>query len=46
VPEETTQLAKDVEIFQSTNEGKEQGDFVNYAWDNIGSFDDRERIFR
>ncbi|KAG4971090.1 hypothetical protein JHK85_037511 [Glycine max] len=34
--EETTQLEKDVE---------KQGDFVNYAWDNIGSFDDLDRIF-
>ncbi|XP_027355953.1 protein LNK2-like isoform X3 [Abrus precatorius] len=43
--EETTHLEKDVEIFQNTNEVKEQGDFVNYAWDNIGSFDDLDRIF-
>ncbi|TKY68256.1 hypothetical protein E2542_SST04492 [Spatholobus suberectus] len=34
--EETTQLEKDVE---------KQGDFVNYSWDNIGSFDDLDRIF-
>ncbi|KAK7314219.1 hypothetical protein VNO77_39432 [Canavalia gladiata] len=43
--EETAQLERDVENFQSANEGKEQGDFVNYAWDNIGSFDDLDRIF-
>ncbi|CAJ1978116.1 unnamed protein product [Sphenostylis stenocarpa] len=34
--EETTQLEKEVE---------KQGDFANYSWDNIGSFDDLDRIF-
>ncbi|WVZ01817.1 hypothetical protein V8G54_022623 [Vigna mungo] len=36
VTEETTQLEKDVE---------KQGEFANIAWDNIGSFDDLDRIF-
>ncbi|KAK7343143.1 hypothetical protein VNO80_26106 [Phaseolus coccineus] len=34
--EETTQLEKDVE---------KQGEFANFAWDNIGSFDDLDQIF-
>ena len=40
---------KGAQIFQSTEEGeegKEQGDFVDYGWANIGSFDDLDRIFR
>ncbi|XP_029128715.1 protein LNK2 isoform X2 [Cajanus cajan] len=43
--EETTQYEKDAEIFQNGHEGKEQGDFVDYGWANIGSFDDLDRIF-
>lgn len=43
---ESKQHEKDAEIFQSANEGKEQGDFVDYEWANIGSFDDLDRIFR
>ncbi|KAK4285390.1 hypothetical protein QN277_002093 [Acacia crassicarpa] len=43
--EETTQLGKDVEVFQHENEGKEQGDFGDYVWGNIRSFDDLDRIF-
>ncbi|XP_028785928.1 protein LNK2-like isoform X2 [Neltuma alba] len=43
--EETAQLGKDVGVFQIANEGKEQGDFGDYGWGNIGSFDDLERIF-
>ncbi|RDX69660.1 Protein LNK2 [Mucuna pruriens] len=35
--EETAHLEKDIE---------KHSDFVNYAWDNIGSFDDLDRIFR
>ncbi|XP_062093132.1 protein LNK2 [Humulus lupulus] len=38
------QLDKDAEIYPSSHEGKEQGDF-DYGWANIGSFDDFERIF-
>ncbi|MED6124465.1 hypothetical protein PIB30_059122 [Stylosanthes scabra] len=44
--EETTQLDKDAEVFQNAEEVKEQGDFVDYGWANIGSFDDLDRIFR
>ncbi|XP_054792341.1 protein LNK2-like isoform X2 [Prosopis cineraria] len=43
--EETAQLGKDVEVFQSSNEGKEQGDYGDYGWGNMGSFDDFDRIF-
>ncbi|XP_050154830.1 protein LNK2-like isoform X2 [Malus sylvestris] len=42
---EAIQLDKDGEIFQNSNEGKEQGDIVDYGWANIGSFDDLDRIF-
>ncbi|KAE8669887.1 hypothetical protein F3Y22_tig00112215pilonHSYRG00222 [Hibiscus syriacus] len=42
---EMTELSKDPENFQNPNEGKEQGDFVDYSWANIGSFDDLDRIF-
>ncbi|PON98818.1 agglutinin-like protein [Trema orientale] len=38
-------LDKDAEIYQGSHEGKEQGDFVDYGWANIGSFDDFDRIF-
>ncbi|KAE9620901.1 hypothetical protein Lalb_Chr01g0007921 [Lupinus albus] len=43
--EETIQHEKDVETFQGTHEGKEQVDFVDYGWANIGSFDDLDQIF-
>ncbi|KAF7824700.1 protein LNK2-like isoform X1 [Senna tora] len=43
--EETAQLGKDAEVFQNAHDGKEQGDFVDYGWGNIGSFDDLDRIF-
>lgn len=39
-------LEADAEIFQNTHEDREQGDFVDYEWANIGSFDDFDRIFR
>ncbi|KAB2627428.1 hypothetical protein D8674_021046 [Pyrus ussuriensis x Pyrus communis] len=42
---EGIQLDKDGEIFQNSNEGKEQGDLVDYGWANIGSFDDLDQIF-
>ncbi|KAK8671327.1 hypothetical protein V6N13_037923 [Hibiscus sabdariffa] len=29
----------------SSKNGKDQGDFVDYSWANIGSFDDLDRIF-
>ncbi|KAH8512682.1 hypothetical protein H0E87_006102 [Populus deltoides] len=38
-------LDKDTEIFQNPHDGKEQGDFVDYGWASIGSFDDLDRIF-
>ncbi|KAM1157289.1 hypothetical protein FF1_027903 [Malus domestica] len=37
------QLDKD--FFQNSNEGKEQGDLVDYGWANIGSFYDLDQIF-
>ena len=43
---EIAQLDKDLEIFQNNDGGKEQGDFIDYGWANIGSFDDLDRIFR
>ncbi|XP_024021106.1 protein LNK2 isoform X2 [Morus notabilis] len=39
------QLDKDDEIYQNSHEVKEQGNFVDYGWANIGSFDDFDRIF-
>ncbi|KAK9282629.1 hypothetical protein L1049_010848 [Liquidambar formosana] len=41
----TAQLDKDCEIFQNRHEDKEQSDFIDYGWANIGSFDDLDRIF-
>ncbi|XP_008446936.2 protein LNK2 isoform X2 [Cucumis melo] len=38
-------MTKGAPNFQSTEEGKEQADFVDYGWANIGSFDDLDRIF-
>ncbi|KAF9686396.1 hypothetical protein SADUNF_Sadunf03G0154200 [Salix dunnii] len=38
-------LDKDTEIFQNPHECKAQGDFVDYGWASIGSFDDLDRIF-
>ncbi|KAL2491744.1 dentin sialophosphoprotein-related [Abeliophyllum distichum] len=42
--DETVQLDKESENFQNQTEGKE-GDFVDYGWENIGSFDDLDGIF-
>lgn len=42
----TAAMTKGAPNFQSTEEGKEQADFVDYGWANIGSFDDLDRIFR
>lgn len=44
--EEAAQPVKDGENFQNVQEGKEQGDLIDYSWANIGSFDDLDRIFR
>ncbi|XP_057807826.1 protein LNK2 isoform X3 [Salvia miltiorrhiza] len=43
--DETAQFKKDSEIFENPPEDGEQGDFVDYGWANIGSFDDLDRIF-
>lgn len=42
----TDQLDEDAGTHRNSYEGKEQGDFVDYGWANIGSFDDFDRIFR
>lgn len=34
------------EIFQKQQVDGEQSDFIDYGWDNIGSFDDLDKIFR
>ncbi|KAG9150678.1 hypothetical protein Leryth_008140 [Lithospermum erythrorhizon] len=41
---ETSRLHVSSEIFQNQQDD-EQGNFVNYGWDNIGNFDDLEKIF-
>ncbi|KAJ7982325.1 protein LNK2-like isoform X1 [Quillaja saponaria] len=41
---ETADLVKDAELYQSTTEDKEQSDFVDYSWTDVGSFDDLDRI--
>ncbi|KAK9912890.1 hypothetical protein M0R45_036724 [Rubus argutus] len=41
--DEANQLDKGAELFQNSNEAKEQ--FVDYGWANIGSFDDLDQIF-
>ncbi|GFP92448.1 hypothetical protein PHJA_001389000 [Phtheirospermum japonicum] len=43
--DETAQFDKDSGIFENPPKGGEQGDFVDYEWANIGSFDDLDRIF-
>ncbi|KAH6824594.1 hypothetical protein C2S53_010408 [Perilla frutescens var. hirtella] len=43
--DETAKFKKDSEIFENPSEDGEQGDFVDYDWGNIGSFDDLDRIF-
>ncbi|CAA0808946.1 Unknown protein [Striga hermonthica] len=45
VPDEMAQLDKDSGIFENPAEEREDGDFVDYGWANIGSFDDLDRIF-
>lgn len=46
LPEKTSELGKGSDIFHSSDESKEQGDFDDYSWANIGSFDDLDRMFR
>ncbi|KAL1212528.1 Protein LNK2 [Cardamine amara subsp. amara] len=43
--EKTSELGKGPDIFHSTDESKEQVDFDEYGWANIGSFDDLDRMF-
>lgn len=44
--EKTSELGKGPDIFHSTDESKEQqGDFDEFGWANIGSFDDLDRMF-
>ncbi|KAF8093716.1 hypothetical protein N665_0379s0010 [Sinapis alba] len=44
--EKTSELGKGPDIFHSTDVvSKEQGDFDEYGWANIGSFDDLDRMF-
>ncbi|XP_022896275.1 protein LNK2 isoform X3 [Olea europaea var. sylvestris] len=43
--DDMAQFDKESEIFQSRKVGKEECDFVDYDWENIGSFDDLDRIF-
>lgn len=39
------QVNKASEAFQNEDADREQGDFLDYGWANIGSFDDLDRIF-
>ncbi|XP_020215263.1 protein LNK2 isoform X2 [Cajanus cajan] len=39
------EVSKNLESTQIEKDEEKQGDFANYAWDNIGSFDDLDRIF-
>lgn len=41
---DTSHLHVSSEIFQNQHDDQ-QGNFANYGWDNIGSFDDLDRIF-
>lgn len=48
-PEKTSELWKVPDVFHSTaadEENKERGDFDEYGWANISSFDDLDRMFR
>ena len=42
---ENAELDKDPESFVGDTEIKEQGDFTDYGWANIGSFEDLDRMF-
>ncbi|CAN1316379.1 Protein LNK2, partial [Linum perenne] len=42
---QTANPGKDLQTFQNLDGSKEQADFVDYGWANIGSFDDLNRIF-
>ncbi|XP_031091707.1 protein LNK2-like isoform X1 [Ipomoea triloba] len=41
----TAQPGINSEIFQKQQVDGEQSDFIDYGWDNIGSFDDLDKIF-
>ncbi|KAF8396236.1 hypothetical protein HHK36_017851 [Tetracentron sinense] len=43
---ERAQLDNEPELFRDEHEDKEHNDFLDYGWDNIGCFDDLDRIFR
>ncbi|XP_010523384.1 PREDICTED: protein LNK2-like isoform X2 [Tarenaya hassleriana] len=43
--EKMSELGKGTDIFHITDDTKEQSDFVDYSWANIGSFDDLDRMF-
>lgn len=44
--EDRDQFDKDSEMFENQPEDVEQGDFNDYGWANISSFDDLDRILR
>ncbi|KAK4372380.1 hypothetical protein RND71_007764 [Anisodus tanguticus] len=44
--DERNRLGEDSRVFHHQNEELEQGDFIDYGWANIGSFDDLDKIFR
>ncbi|KAL3537728.1 hypothetical protein ACH5RR_001094 [Cinchona calisaya] len=43
--DKTAPLDSTSEIFQSPLEDSDQGDFVDYGWASVGSFEDLDRIF-
>ncbi|KAF3633192.1 hypothetical protein FXO37_27165 [Capsicum annuum] len=44
--DEGNRLGDDSRVLHHQNEELEQGDFIDYGWANIGSFDDLDKIFR
>lgn len=43
--DEPAKLYNGTQIFQNPNDDKDS-DLIGYGWDNIGSFEDLDRIFR
>ncbi|XP_055817984.1 protein LNK2 isoform X3 [Solanum dulcamara] len=43
--DERNRFGDDTRAFHHQNEELEQGDFIDYGWANIGSFDDLDKIF-
>ncbi|XP_070012740.1 protein LNK2 isoform X3 [Nicotiana tabacum] len=43
--DERNRLDDDSRVFHHQSGGLEQGDFIDYGWANIGSFDDLDKIF-